>query len=175
MSTADVAAALMRVKTVLQHSPRMGLHDDAPATARWQGATRVITTRANGTQMASDMPAELGGTGDLITPGWMFRAGLAACAATSIALRAVQEGIELTALQVKASSRSDTRGMLGMHEADGAPVFAGPGDLQLQVQIAAPGVSPERLHALVEAGCHCSPIPSAVRSAVPLDVRVDIV
>jgi uncharacterized OsmC-like protein len=129
---------------------------------------------ANGTEIASDLPAELGGSGDQITPGWMFRAGLAACAATSIALRAAQEGIELSALQVKASSRSDTRGLLDIRDTDGEAVFAGPSDLQLHVQIAAPGVSPERLHALVENGCRCSPIPNAVRSAVPLNVRVEM-
>jgi uncharacterized OsmC-like protein len=159
---------------VLQHSPSLGLREDAPAIAHWQGGTRVVTAHAMGTEVSSDLPTELGGTGDQITPGWLFRAGLAACAATSIALRAAQEGIELSTLKVKATSRSDTRGMLGMQAAGGEPIYAGPGDLQLHVQIAAPGIEAQRLRALVQAGCQCSPIPNAVQSAAALDIQVEI-
>jgi len=65
---------------------RPGLLPDRPATARWERGTRVVASHANGAQMATDMPNELGGTGDGVTPGWLFRAGLASCAATSIAL-----------------------------------------------------------------------------------------
>ena len=72
------------------------MHDDAPATARWQGGTpRRHVSHADGTQVPTDMPAELGGSGDQVTPGWLFRAGLASCAATSIVLAAAAEGIEL--------------------------------------------------------------------------------
>ncbi len=82
MATEDIAAALARVQTVLQRRPQTGVHDDAPATARWMGGLRVIFSHANGMQVASDMPAELSGTGDQVSPGWLFRAGLAACLAT---------------------------------------------------------------------------------------------
>ena len=74
----------------------MGMHDDAPATARWRGGTRVVTSHANGIEIPTDMPGELGGSGDRVTPGWLFRAGLASCAATRIAMGAAAEGIELT-------------------------------------------------------------------------------
>ena len=84
----DIAAALRRVAEVLQRRPELGRHEDAPALARWAGGTRVISRHANGTELASDMPAELGGSGDRVTPGWLFRAGLAACATTSIVLAA---------------------------------------------------------------------------------------
>jgi uncharacterized OsmC-like protein len=174
MTTHAIAASMQRVETVLQRRPDMGLHDDAPATARWQHGTRVVASHANGTQMATDMPAELGGTGDQVTPGWLFRAGLASCAATTIAMAAAAEGIELATLEVRASSRSDTRGLLGMANAEGAPVSAGPQDVQLHVRIAARGIEPARLRALVEDSYRCSPIPSAVVSAVPVDLRIDV-
>ena len=121
----------------------MGLHDDAPATARWEGGTRVVASHANGTQVPTDMPAELGGTGDQVTPGWLFRAG-ARLVRGDDASRWPRppQGIELTTLEVRASSRSDTRGLLGMADADGEPVCAGPRDVQLHVRIAAPGVAP---------------------------------
>ena len=174
MTTQQIAAAMERVHSVLSRRPEAGIHDDAPATAAWQGATRVVVRHANGTAVPSDMPTELGGTGDLVTPGWLFRAGLAACATTSIALAAAARGIELSALEVKVASRSDTRGLLGMADAQGEPVWAGPNDVTMSVRIAAPGVAPERLRALVEAGCRCSPVPNAVERATPVDLRIDV-
>jgi uncharacterized OsmC-like protein len=174
MSTQEVAAALQRVETVLRRRPDMGLHDDAPATARWECGTRIVASHANGTQMATDMPCELGGTGDKVTPGWMFRAGLASCAATSIAMHAAATGIELTLLEVRAGSRSDTRALLGMADADGTAVHPAPCDVTMSVRIAATGVAPERLRALVEQACARSPIPNAVSHALPLDLRVDV-
>lgn len=170
----DLATAMQRAKKVLQRRPEVGMHDDAPAAARWESGTRVVASHANGTQMSTDMPDDLGGSGDRVTPGWLFRAGLASCSATSIAMAAAADGIALAALEVRATSRSDTRGLLGMADAEGEPVQAGPCDVQLRVRISAPGVSPERLRALVEDGlCH-SPIPNAVRSATPLALHIDV-
>ena len=174
MTTRDIAAAMQRVEAILQRRPEAGLHDDAPATAQWQSGTRVVAQHANGTQLVSDMPTELGGSGDRVTPGWMFRAGLAACSATSIAMAAAAQGIELAALEVRASSRSDTRGFLGVPDADGAPVPAGPRDLALHVEIAAPGVAAERLRTLVEEALQRSPIPNVLPNPVPLALRIDV-
>lgn len=173
MTQQHLAEALQRVQSVLQRKPETGWHEDGPATARWAGGTRVVAGHANGTQVPSDMPTELGGTGDQVTPGWLFRAGLASCAATSIVMAAAAEGIALTHLEVKATSWSDARGLLGMAGADGQPVFAGPADVQLAVRIAAGGVPPERLRALVQAAVGHSPIPSALQAATPLALRID--
>ncbi len=174
MTMQDIAAALQRVEAVLQRRPEAGLHDDAPAAARWERGTRIVTHHANGAQMATDMPGELGGSGDQVTPGWLFRAGLASCAATSIALRAAAEGIELTALEVHAGSRSDTRGLLGMADASGEPVHAGPRDVQLRVRISAEAIAPELLRALVEKWVGCAPVPDGLARATPLDLQIEI-
>ena len=175
MGTQEIAAAMQRVEAVLLRRPEAGLHDDAPATTRWTHGTRAVTSHANGVQIPTDMPTEVGGSGDQVTPGWLFRAGLASCAATSIAMAAAAAGIELSALEVRASSRSDMRGFLGVPDATGAAVYAGPGDMQLQVRIAAPGITPERLRALVEDGLRRSPIPNAVSNATALAVHIDVV
>ena len=174
MTTQQIAAAMARVHSVLSRRPETGIHDDAPATAAWQGATRVVVRHANGTAVPSDMPTELGGTGDLVSPGWLFRAGLAACATTSIALTAAARGIELSTLEVKVASRSDTRGLLGMADERGESVPAGPSEVRMSVRIAAPSVAPDRLRALVEDGCRCSPIPNAVERSTPLALRIDV-
>lgn len=174
MAQQDIAAALHRVRSVFQRRPEAGMHDDAPAAARWLQGTRVVAHHANGHTLATDMPAELGGSGDEVTPGWLLRAGLASCAATSIVLGAATEGLVLSALEVRATSRSDARGLLGMADAAGAPVYAGPGDVTLHVHISADGVAPERLRALVEAALRQSPIPNAVSQATPLALHIEV-
>lgn len=164
---------MQRVEAVLRRRPDLGLQPDAPAAASWQGGTRVVTRHANGTSVETDLPDELGGRDHLISSGWLFRAGLASCAATSIALLAVAEGIEMSTLEVVAESRSDTRGLLGMTDALGEPVSPTPQAVRLRVRIAAEGITGERLHSLVERACERSPIPGAVQCALPLQLQID--
>jgi uncharacterized OsmC-like protein len=174
MSMQDIAAAMQRVEGVLRRRPQAGVHDDAPATARWQGGTRSVASHANGTQVTTDMPTELGGSGDQVSPGWLFRAGLASCTATVVAMRAAAAGIELSMLEVRAGSRSDTRGLLNMEDQGGELVCAGPSDIQMHVRVSAPGISEERLRALVEESRRCSPIFVAVRDAMQVSVRTEV-
>lgn len=174
MAMPDIAAAMQRVEKVLLRRPEMGTHDDAPAMARWRGDMLIATSHANGTQVLTDMPGELGGNGDQVTPGWLFRAGVASCLATRIAMGAAAEGIELTTLEVQASSRSDLRGLFGMADATGEPASAGPRSVQLHVHISAHGVSPQRLRTLVEDSHRCSPMPNALEHAVPVDLHIDV-
>ena len=174
MKSDNLAAALQRARTVLQRRPDMGLHDDAPAVARVEGGTRVVSRHPNGIEVVSDMPKELGGNGEHVTPGWLFRAGLASCAATCIAMTAAEEGLTLDLLEVQAGSRSDTRGVLGMQEDDGTAVYAGSQDLQLQVRIRANGVASHALHALVEQGLRCSPVPTSVRDGAAFALQIEV-
>src|ERR1700678_690766 len=173
MRSQEIAAAMQRVESVLTRRPEVGLHDDVSATARWEGGTRVASRHANGTVLLTDMPTELGGSGDQVTPGWLFRAGLASCCATRIAMGAAAAGIELAMLEVSAGSRSDTRGLLGMADVSGEPVGAGPRDVRLLVRISAPGVSEERLRTLVEDCNRCSPVSAALRDAVPVTLQIE--
>jgi uncharacterized OsmC-like protein len=103
----------------------------------------------------------------------MFRAGMAACAATVVAMKAAEEGIALTALEVKVTSRSNGCGLLGMSNATGAKVSAAPWDMTLHVRIDANGVSPQRLRDLVEEATRCSPMCAAVDSPTPIALRVE--
>lgn len=175
MTTHAIADALQRVKTVLQRRPDMGLSDDVPASARWDGGLRVVATHPKGMRMATDMPVEVGGAGDQVTPGWMFRAGIASCAATTIAMAAAMEGIELTTLEVDIRSRSDARGLLAMTDEHGERVKPHPCEMRIDVRIAARGVPQERLRRLVEESWACSPMPNAVTHAVPIALRIDTV
>ncbi|HUI59899.1 MAG TPA: OsmC family protein [Steroidobacteraceae bacterium] len=175
MRSQVIAAALKRVESVLRRRPAIALQDDSPAEARWEGGTHVVTSHSGGAQVVTDMPRELGGSGEHTTPGWLMRAGLASCAATQIAMEAAVRGIELTTLTVVARSRSDTRGMLGLSDVTGDAVTAAPQDVQLLVRIGAETGSPDRLKALVEDTQRCSPVTSALREPVPVSVHVEVV
>ena len=172
--TDGVAQALRRVEGVLQRRPEVGAHDDSPATSCWQAGTRVVAGHPNGTRITSDMPGEFGGGGAHVTPGWLLRAGVASCTATCIAMHAAMQGIELETLEVRVSSRSDSRGLLGMAGKDGALVSAGPYDMQLQVRLSAHGVAAQRLRTLVEHSYACSPIGCALRESVPVELRIEV-
>ncbi len=174
MNQQGIAAALQRVEAAVRRRPDFGLHADSPATAHWQAGGRVVTQHPNGTQLLTDLSRELGGCGEQVTPGWLFRAAFAACAASSIGIRAAAQGIELTNLDVRADSRSDVRGILGMADAKGDPVSAGPFDARLAVRIGAKNVSAQQLRSLVEEALRCSPVPTAVRTAVHVDLDVQV-
>jgi uncharacterized OsmC-like protein len=174
MGSKEVATAMQRAEQALRRRPDMGLHDDAPATVRWERGTRMVASHANGARMQTDMPAELGGSGDQVTPGWLFRAGVASCAATTIAMHAAASGIELAELEVRITSRSDSRGLLGLKGHDGSAVYPGPHDFRMHVRIAAHGVAPEALRALVARSRACAPIGAAVENAVPVELDIDV-
>jgi uncharacterized OsmC-like protein len=133
-----------------------------------------MASHASGAQVATDMPEELGGAGNEVTPGWLFRAALASCLATRIAMSAAAEAIELVVLEVQASSRSDTRGLLGLADAQGTIVDAAPSHVDLRVRIAARGQSSKVLRALVQRSQSCSPIPLAVHNGTPVHLHIEV-
>lgn len=174
MALADIAAAQQRVVAVLHKRPGAGRQADTPARVRWDGALRSRAIRPDGSEIALDMPAEIGGGGAGVTPGWLLRSALASCAVTRIAMLAATEGLVLTTLEAEATSRSDARGLLGLTEADGRAVPAGPDDVQLHVRIGAPGVAPERLRALVAATVPLSPVTCALASPIAVTMHVQV-
>jgi uncharacterized OsmC-like protein len=170
----ELARALDRVEAVFARRPQAAVHDDTVGAARWAGGVRVVTRHPSGREVETDMPVELGGGGGGVSPGWMVRAGVAACATTCVAMAAARDGIDLDELEVEVTSRSDSRGLFGMCEADGSPVWAGPHDLALKVRATAEGVTPERLRALVERAAAASPMLLALRAAAAVPLRVDV-
>jgi uncharacterized OsmC-like protein len=169
-----IAASIDRLKSVISRRPEFAVHDDAPATARWESGTRVSASHANGHTMTTDMPAELGGEGQHVTPGWMFRAGIASCTATRIAMAAAEQGIVLTHLEVVAGSTSDARGMLGVPDENGAAIPAGASEVRLDVHISASGVEEARLRRLVHDSHPLAPMSSNIERSVPLNLSVTI-
>jgi uncharacterized OsmC-like protein len=100
----------------------------------------------------------------------MLRAAHAACDATVVAMRAAQEGIHLTTLEVTVDSDSDDRGLLGVDES----VPPAPLATRVRYRLSADGVPADRLKALVDWAEAHSPVADAVRRAVPVSVEIDV-
>src|SRR5262249_58360458 len=66
----------------------------------------------------------MGGNATGPSPGWFFRASLASCCATVIAMRAARLGVNLTTLEVTVESDGDHRGILGLDDRISAGVVA---------------------------------------------------
>jgi uncharacterized OsmC-like protein len=115
------------------------------------------------------MVAGVGGTGSAPSPGWLFRAAYASCAATLIVMRAAEQGVELPGLQVDVDSESDDRGILGISE----DVSAGPAGMRVAVRVG-PAADEASVREIVEWGLKHCPVDDAVRRAVPveLDLRI---
>lgn len=174
MAEDRIAAALARLEVALRHHPGFGLSEETPAITRWQRGVRFVTTPpGGGPELVTDMPSQLGGDGEGVTPGWPLRAGLAACVGTLIVCNAAAQGIELESLELTAGGRSDLRGLFGMADDQGVTVSAAPLEVRLEVRIAAPGVARERLLAVVEQANLCSPVASALRQALPVKLCVE--
>jgi uncharacterized OsmC-like protein len=104
-------------------------------------------------------------------PGWLFRAAVASCTTTAIAMRAAKQGISLTRLEITVESSSDSRGLLGLDE----KVSAGLSQIVCRVRIAADGVAPERLRELAEWGDRHSPVACTTRNTPDFAIEVEVV
>ncbi len=164
-----IARASGRAAEYLRGHPQDALSQDLPATATLVDGLRCrVIHPKTGAVIESDMVSGIGGEGAAPTPGWILRAALATCDATMIALRAAQEGISLTTLEVTAGSDSDDRGLL----TDDAT--AGPLGVWTQVRLGAEGVAEARLRALVDWADAHSPVGDAIRRAVPMTTEVEV-
>ncbi len=167
-TSTSIRDGMAKVARFVTERPDKARTRSSPATATLERGLRCEVTGPNGERLSTDMPPALGGAGDGPQPGWLMRAGLAACNASCIAMRAAHLGIELSLLEVTVTSESDMRGFLGLDES----VPAGLQDLQVAVRIAAPGRAAEELDALVRWACAHSPVGGCDPRSARIDVEV---
>lgn len=86
-------------------------------------------------------------------------------------MRAAQEGIPLSTLEVRVEWDYDSRGMLGVD--DSLP--AGPLGVRVYYRLGADGVSEERLEELVEWAEAHSPVGDVFRRAMDYEVNLEII
>jgi uncharacterized OsmC-like protein len=104
--------SIYELTTFLSEHPDKCRHPDKAASAVVEEGLRCRAEGPSGATLISDMPKSIGGGGATPTPGWFFRAALATCDTTVIAMRAAQLGVTLTTLAVTVESESDDRGLL---------------------------------------------------------------
>lgn len=167
---ADIRESIQAVVAYLAEHPDEAHYIDKPAIAVIEEGLRCRATGPDDATLVSDMPTAIGGGGAAPSPGWLLRAALANCDATVIAMRAAQEGVTLTTLEVTVDSESDDRGLLGMDNS----IPAGPLSVRTSVRIGADGVAPDRLREIVEWAEAHSPVADAIGRAVPKKVEIEV-
>jgi uncharacterized OsmC-like protein len=164
----EIRESILSVRNALASKADAGPAPDRPAVAVMEDGLRCRAEGGDGWAVVTDMPGAVGGEGAASTPGWLIRAALASCAATTIAMRAAELDIALTELEVTAESETDMRGLLAV----GDGVVPGPVTARLRVRLAAEAVDERRLEELVEWADSHSPVGDALRRAVPIELEI---
>lgn len=141
-------------------------YTDSAATATLEEGLRVRVEGPAGASLTTDMPASVGGQDSAPSAGWAFRASLAACLTTLIAMRAAQTGRSLNGVEVSVDSESDDRGILGIDP----EVPAGPLSVRVSARVTTDEDDGAAAHDLLAWALEHCPVADAVRRAVPLSV-----
>jgi uncharacterized OsmC-like protein len=169
MSTQQIRSAIEKAIDFVTEHPDEARYTDSAAVAILQDGLRCVVAGPGGESIVTDMPSSVGGGGSAPSPGWLFRASLASCAAALIAMRAAQLGVELSGLEVTVDSESDDRGILGIDDA----VRAGPLSIRVGVRMTSSTTDQTGLGQLAEWGiAHC-PVSEAAGRAVPLALELE--
>lgn len=168
MDTSSIEEAISKAREYLRRNPEEARYTDTAATATVERGLRCRVVGPNGAVLFSDMPTGVGGGGTGPSPGWLLRAAHAACDATVIAMRAAEENIELSRLEIVVDSESDDRGLLGLDES----TPAGPIRTRVRIALEATGVPEAKLQEVVEWARRHSPVDDALIRPVPVSVEV---
>jgi uncharacterized OsmC-like protein len=161
MDGSQINAALEKLSQAYASQPERARAKYSPVIATLTGGLKCHIAGPGGVEIRTDMPMAMGGSASDPNPGWIFRASLASCCATVIAMRAARLGINLSKLEVAVEGDGDNRGILGLDN----HVSAGMSELRTTVQITADNVGSERLEELVRWSVKHSPVASTVREA----------
>jgi uncharacterized OsmC-like protein len=163
----SIRDAVARASAYLTEHPDEARYRDSPARAKLTDGLHTVVTGPGDERLETDMPSGIGGTAAMPSPGWYFRAAVASCVATLIAIRAASLGIELRRLEVSVDSESDDRGILGLDES----IAAGPLSTRIEVALdAGPADRATTDELIAWSVAHC-PVTDAVARAVPLEIR----
>jgi uncharacterized OsmC-like protein len=170
MIMSSIGDAIRSATEYLTANPSEARYTDSRAVARLSERLKVTVSADDGTTVTTDMPKGVGGDDSAPSAGWLFRAALAACDATLIAMRAAMMGIELEDVEVTIDSESSDFGILGIDES----VPAGPLSVRTMARVKAKDVDPSVVRELVDWGvAHC-PVCDATKRAVPMTVEVEV-
>ncbi len=152
----------------LSEHPDEARYTDASARAKLGEGLRTEVEGPAGERISTDMPKGVGGRAEEPSPGWLFRAAIASCVATTVGMEAARDGSVLSSLEVEVDSVSDDRGILGMDES--APV--GPLSIGIRIRARSDGVEESRLRRVVELGVQRCPVIDATKRAVEVSLEI---
>jgi len=167
---AGVRESIESAVRYLSDHPDEARYTDSLARATLGGALRVEVEGPKGERVVTDMSQGVGGRAEEPSPGWLFRAALASCVATTVGMEAAREGVELASLEVEVDSESDDRGILGMEES----VPVGPLSTRIRIRGRAEGVEEARLRRILERGAGRCPVCDATKRAVDVSLDLDV-
>ena len=163
----SIRSAIERASGHLTEHPEAAVATDAAATAIHEEGLRFRVQGPKG-DVITDMSKAVGGGATAPTPGWLMRAALASCDATTVAMEAARDGIELTELTVTVDSDSDFRGVLGVDDS----VRPGPVAVRVRIQLAADNATDDQLREIVRRAESRSPVGDAVAREISVTTEV---
>lgn len=167
----SIGEAIRTATEYLSEHPEEARYTDSAAVAKREEGLRITVSDQSGRNITTDMPKGVGGTDTAPSPGWLFRAALAACDATLIAMRAAMLEIDLDEVEVSIDSESNDYGILGIDES----VPAGPLSVGTRIKVRAKDADASAMRELVDwAVAHC-PVYDATKRAIPITVEIDAV
>jgi uncharacterized OsmC-like protein len=166
---AEIKESIENAVRYLTEHPDEARYTDSYARATLSEALRVDVEGPSGERILTDMPSGVGGLAEERSPGWLFRAAIASCVASTIGMEAAREGVALAELQVEVDSQSDDRGILGMDE----EVPAGPLSTRIRIRARAEGIEEPQLRRLLERGAGRCPSYDATKRAVDVSLEIE--
>jgi len=152
----------------LSEHPDEARYTDSAATAILEEGLRCRVEGPGGASVVTDMPQSVGGGNAAPSPGWLFRAALASCVGTLIAMESAREGLALEGLEVTVDSESDDRGLLAIDPS----VPPGPLSIRVGVRANAAGGEPAALREIIERGKWLCPVCDTATRAVPVTLEI---
>jgi uncharacterized OsmC-like protein len=162
-----IREAIEKASGYLKENPDAATGTDAAATAVHEDGLRFRVEGPKG-ELTTDMAESVGGGATAPTPGWLLRAALASCDATTVAMEAARDNVELTDLKVSVESETDFRGVLG---ADGS-AHPGPIAVRVQIELTAPDATEDQLREIVKRAEAHSPVRDALAREIPMTTEV---
>jgi len=150
-----VKEALDRVEGIFAARPEKGRLTKKGRAVLTDGLLSEYTE--DGKTIAADMPETFGGSGRLLSPPGLMRAGLATCLAIGYAVRAAQLGVALTRVEVDVEADADFGSIFGL-----PGCATGYGEIRYSVHVESEAAE-ETVRAIIEASDARSPVLTAIR------------
>jgi uncharacterized OsmC-like protein len=163
----SIRSAIETASGHLTEHPEAAVGTDAAATAVLEEGLRFRVDGPAGA-VTSDMSKSVGGGATAPSPGWLLRAALGSCDASTVAMEAARDGVELTDLTVTVESETDFRGVLGV---DGS-AHPGPLAIRVRIELAAADASEDQLREIVQRAEARSPVRDALMREMSMSTEI---